>query len=362
MNEINTFLSEMDAMDVQIHAAVEGPNPITENGPAILERDQQQELATIQNPDVDNPFDFIRLSTYQIWTGNFFIIDAPEAQLPEEYQNLAQQQFGGGGSLVWLTKSSPYFRKSGIRVTTKRCSFYHVSNCPFIIRELMDMQTRLACIEIGSLPHSNHNLTLTRDRRPGVSRYIQSIVISSPSKMENAPGKIVHSARKKGFQVDRSLAKSIRRKVYRIRNPRLHCGPAPASTWGGIASAFEMYKREVITNFNTHSVYLVALDINAESNSLVAILSTENMILNAYRQRFWGNPIFFAADASYRLTQEKNGVYPVITTNLAMETKTIAYGIISHEHHKAQRFILQSIKSEVERLIKVKTHNGETSV
>ena len=192
MNEINTFLSEMDAIDVQIHAAVEGPNPITENGPAILERDQQQELAMIQNPDVDNPFEFIRLSTYQIWTGNFFIIDAPEAQLPEEYQNLAQQQFGGGGSLSWLTKSSPYFRKSGIRVTTKRCSFYHVSNCPFIIRELMDMQTRLACIEIGSLPHSNHNLTLTRDRRPGVSRYIQSIVISAPSKMENAHGKIVH--------------------------------------------------------------------------------------------------------------------------------------------------------------------------
>ena len=70
----------------------------------------------------------------------------------------------------------------------------------------------------------------------------------------------------------------------------------------------------------------------------------------------------FAADACYCLTQEKYGVYPDITTNLAMETKTIAYGIISHEHHKAQRFILQSIKSEVERLIKVKTHNGETSV
>ena len=30
MNEINTFLSEMDAIDVQIHAAFEGPNPITE--------------------------------------------------------------------------------------------------------------------------------------------------------------------------------------------------------------------------------------------------------------------------------------------------------------------------------------------
>ena len=78
MNEIDTFLSGMDAMDTLIHAAVEGPNPITENGPAILERDQQQELATIQNPDVDNPFDFIRLSTYQIWTRIFSLLMLPK--------------------------------------------------------------------------------------------------------------------------------------------------------------------------------------------------------------------------------------------------------------------------------------------
>jgi hypothetical protein len=86
------------------------------------------------------------------------------------------------------------------------------------------------------------------------------------------------------------------------------------------------------------------------------------MILNAYRQRFWSNPIFFVADASYRHTQEKNGVFPVITTNVAMETKTIAYGIISHKRHKAQRFTLGAIKSEVERFVRDKTHSGETYV
>lgn len=73
-----------------------------------------------------------------------------------------------------------------------------------------------------------------------------------------------------------------------------------------------------------HSVYLFGFECNAETGTLVAVLSTKNMLLNTYRQRFWGNPIFFAADASYRLTQERNGLYPpVITTNLAMETKTI---------------------------------------
>jgi hypothetical protein len=80
-------------------------------------------------------------------------------------------------------------------------------------------------------------------------------------------------------------------------------------------------------------------------------------LLNAYRQQFWGNPIFFAADASYRLTQEGNGVFPVITTNLAQQTKTIAYGVISHEHHKAQRFIFASIESALEELVRYRKTN-----
>jgi hypothetical protein len=77
---------------------------------------------------------------------------------------------------------------------------------------------------------------------------------------------------------------------------------------------------------------------------------------------FWGNPIFFAADASYRPSQEKNGLYQVKTTNLAMETKTIAYGIISHKHHLPQCFILGAIISVVDRIVRDKTPSGETSL
>ena len=86
-------------------------------------------------------------------------------------------------------------------------------------------------------------------------------------------------------------------------------------------------------------MFLLGIDCHPDDDSLAgAALSTENLLLNAYRQRFWGNPIFLAADASYRLTQEGNGVFPVITTNLAQQTKAIAYGVTSHEHHKAQKF------------------------
>ena len=46
-----------------------------------------------------------------------------------------------------------------------------------------------------------------------------------------------------------------------------------------------------------------------------------------------------------------------------MQTKTIDYGIISHEHHKAKQFIFGNIKAELERLLKQnKVDNGETTI
>jgi hypothetical protein len=106
-------------------------------------------------------------------------------------------------------------------------------------------------------------------------------------------------------------------------------------------------------------MYPLGIDCRPDDGSLVAVLTSENLLLNAYRLQFWGNPIFFAADASYRLTQEGNGVFPVITTNLAQQTKTIAYGVISHEHHKAQSFIVfVSInKSALEELVRHRKTN-----
>ena len=82
-----------------------------------------------------------------------------------------------------------------------------------------------------------------------------------------------------------------------------------ANNWGGIAAVLELYKKENIFNFTQHSMYLLGIDCRPEDDSLAAVLTTENLLLNAYRQQFWGNPIFFAADASYRLTQEGNGIF-----------------------------------------------------
>ena len=89
----------------------------------------------------------------------------------------------------------------------------------------------------------------------------------------------------------------------RLRNKSDRLVNCQANNWDGISSVLESYKRECIVNFTEYSMFLIGIDCRPEDDSLVAVLSTENLLLNEYRQRFWGNPIFLAADASYGLTQ-----------------------------------------------------------
>jgi hypothetical protein len=49
-----------------------------------------------------------RISTRQIWNDNFYCVDVREQHIGQEYLQLAQQQFGGGGTLRWISKDKPH--------------------------------------------------------------------------------------------------------------------------------------------------------------------------------------------------------------------------------------------------------------
>ena len=139
----------------------------------------------------------LRQSTREIWKKNYCIDIAP-AQLPEHYEALAIQHFGGGGSLEWIHKDRPHLRRTtGIRVTKKRCTFFHVSKCPFVIREMLDTRRNVASIEIGDIPHTSHTLNWVNPDRPGVPKFLQSVVVTSPARLMMHSFKVVASAREK---------------------------------------------------------------------------------------------------------------------------------------------------------------------
>ncbi len=73
---------------------------------------------------------------------------------------------------------------TGIHVTKKRCSFFNVGKCPFVICKLFDTRTNLASIEIGTIQHTDHKLVKSWAICPGMPKYTQSVVLSSPTKVD----------------------------------------------------------------------------------------------------------------------------------------------------------------------------------
>ena len=104
----------------------------------------------------------------------------------------------------------------------------------------------------------------------------------------------------------------MKQQLTRLRNKSVGLINGQGNNWGGIAAVLESYKKENIFNFTQHLMYPLGIDCRPDDGSLVAVLTSENLLLNAYRLQFWGNPIFFAADASYRLTQEGKGVFQLL--------------------------------------------------
>jgi hypothetical protein len=79
---------------------------------------------------------------------------------------------------------------------------------------LLDTRRNVASIEIGDIPHTSHTLNWVNPDRPGVPKFLQSVVVTSPARLMMHSFKVVASAREKGFKVDTRLATAIRNKVH----------------------------------------------------------------------------------------------------------------------------------------------------
>ena len=89
-------------------------------------------------------------------------------------------------------------------------------------------------------------------------------------------------------------------------------------------------------------------------------MSTENLMLNAYRQTAAGGIPYLALDFTYRIFQEGHGLMPVMTVSPGQKGHIIAYAISDRENKEPHIQLLRSIKSEVERVVRSKS--GEIGV
>ena len=100
-----------------------GMGTVTEE-PGILE---SEVLLALDDGVLVNPPNETKV---EVWVNNYFATDVKIGEVEGILCDLGKRNFGGGGSLMWLSKDRPYLRADGIRVTKKRCTFSIPVNVP----------------------------------------------------------------------------------------------------------------------------------------------------------------------------------------------------------------------------------------
>ena len=113
--------------------------------------------------------------------------------------------------------------------------------------------------------------------------------------------------------------------------------------------------------FNEHTNYLVG-EYCVQGDIKAAVFSTENLLLNQYRQMQMGQDMFFAVDTSYRYTTENVALMIVFVVSLNQEGHRVAYAVVNKESAEAHSVVFQIIREGVEFVVNDRISQGHTYV
>lgn len=123
--------------------------------------------------------------------------------------------------------------------------------------------------------------------------------------------------------------------------------------------ADSMVEKPLNDGLHDHQGYVVARVSNADVDMIVVLITTINLLLNAYRSyHVPGMPAHFCVDMAYRLMHEGHGHMNIGTVSIDGKFHVIAQVITSHEDTKAHQFAFRNIKIELARIVGEKIING----
>lgn len=113
--------------------------------------------------------------------------------------------------------------------------------------------------------------------------------------------------------------------------------------------------------FSEHDVYVLdqyVVEENAERGCLVRVcISSDNLLLNAYRQAMSGLPALLCLDTTHRLVVQGYPVFPIGTTDIAQRFHIIAYMVATNERAEDYGAALTAVKAAVEAVVAEYAHN-----
>lgn len=143
-------------------------------------------------------------------------------------------------------------------------------------------------------------------------------------------------------------------------------GKGKACTVGGINDFIQARLRENMSeeSFTEHTCYVfgepdvATADDGSGVETVRVCMSTENLLLNAYRQAQSGMQGLLCVDTTHRLTKEGYPVFPIGTVDIGQHFHIIAYMVASSEGNADFEYALQATKTEVERVVHLYASRG----
>ena len=165
--------------------------------------------------------------------------------------------------------------------------------------------------------------------------------------------------RELGAAMDEPMQKSFREVRKKKRSSTKHA-VVPMSESGrfaGVQNFVEQKTKEAVTaacggKLGLHSVYVCGEPwIDASTQTVSIAFSSQNLLLNAYRQAQCGLPSILQVDTTYRLVLEGHNNMLFGTVDAAQHFHVVGYGVCSSEDTAAHAHVMKCLRNELESIV-----------
>ena len=259
-----------------------------------------------------------------------------------------------------------------------RC-LYH--RCPFELRAERSEEGPVCSIVLKASYGVGYSHNAHRERdEPTISVPGEIRALLQPHHLAMPPKKLRACLRKvtlpDGFKVETLLDSRNDPRSARLRAglERLHkrhleqkrrsmMTEGAGDSFGGLSSILQKLERSYLESsgiFSEHSVFLLGEPLVVpETGRVTFAVSTENLLLNAYRQSCFGLPPLLAVDTTHRLMTASQYCCMLIGTSSATQHfHIIAYGICSHEDSEAHAYVFRQVFAAVDQVVADRARTG----
>jgi hypothetical protein len=285
----------------------------------------------------------------------------------------------------WVQPSTGNSSKQGTKKIFK-CAFHNETNCPFRIQVVTTINNEgddEHWIWTGSNAHNDHSKGI--NDYGATTKYMKTKFTEASHFRLSPRGAVDHLQVTHGMSLSMTQQKKVKAwfsdQKPIANDPHGSRKAAGATSWGAAVRAalpflkskrwapdsvgIDEHKCYLINGGGMHDPILLEEDVVNSQGELfdrfALVYSTENLILNLYRQSLLGRGMCLELDTSYRYTHEGIQLMPIRVRDAGFYGHHVAYGCCNVDDEYAFRHCIKLVYAECNHIIKQRIKRGDTT-